>query len=126
MTPISFLFCYGGSLKARMEILHRFRQRSWLIALLFFCLCVALKLNGSSVGMWEQELSERKASKGLLLFEPQPIRTDEWLVWARAARSSSLRKRAVGVSRSPLPHSCTAALTSCSVFTHQRKFHSCI
>src|SRR5437879_224648 len=68
MTPISFLFCYGGGLKARMEMLHRFRQCSWLIALRFFCLCVALKLNGSSVGMWEQELSERKASKGLLLF----------------------------------------------------------
>ena len=47
--------------------IHRFRQCSWLIALLFFCLCVALKLNGSSIGMREQELSERKASKGLLL-----------------------------------------------------------
>src|SRR5438874_84723 len=89
MTPISFLFCYGGGLKARMEILHRFRQCSWLIALLFFYLCVALKLNGSSVGMWEQELSERKASKGLLLFEPQPIRTDEWLVWTPASLYSA-------------------------------------
>jgi hypothetical protein len=63
---VSFFAMVGG-LKARMEILRRFRQCSWLIALLFFCLCVALKLNGSSVGMWEQELSERKASKGLLL-----------------------------------------------------------
>src|SRR5437016_2425492 len=89
MTPISFPFLLWWRLKARMEILHRFRQRSWLIALLFFCLCVALKLNGSSVGMWEQELSERQASKGLLLFEPQPIRTDEWLVWTPAALSQA-------------------------------------
>jgi hypothetical protein len=64
-----------------MEILHRFRQCSWFIVLLLFCLCVALKLSGSSVGMWEEQLSGRNASKGLLLFEPQPIRTDEWLVW---------------------------------------------
>src|ERR1700737_532995 len=72
-----------------MEILHGFRQCSWLIVLLLFCLCVALKLNGSSVGMWEQELSGRKASKGLLLFEPQPVRTDEWLVWTPAALSQA-------------------------------------
>lgn len=96
-------------MKARMEILHRFRQRSWLIALLFFCLCVALKLNGSSVGMWEQELSERKASKGLLLFEPQPIRTDEWLVWTPAALSQArqmpqfpVENPNLGAGRAPL------------------------
>src|SRR5438270_958102 len=92
-----------------IEILHRFRQRSWLIALLFFCLCVALKLNGSSVGMWEQELSERKASKGLLLFEPQPIRTDEWLVWTPAALSQArqmpqfpVENPNLGAGRAPL------------------------
>lgn len=72
-----------------MDKFSRFRQCFWLILFLLFCLCVALKLNGSSVGMWEQELSGRKASKGLLLFQPQPIRTDEWLVWTPAALSQA-------------------------------------
>ena len=72
-----------------MEMLHRYQHFFWLIVLLLFCVCVALKLNGSSVGIWEQELSGREASKGLLLFEPQPIRMDEWLVWTPAALSQA-------------------------------------
>src|SRR5229473_1126983 len=80
-----FSFCYADGLKHRVPVLRQFRQWGWLIVLLLFCACVALKLNGSSVGMWEEELSEREASKGLLLFKPQLIRTDEWLVWTPAA-----------------------------------------
>jgi hypothetical protein len=62
-----------------------FRRWGWVLVLLLFCAGVGLKLNGSSVGMWEQELLQREASKGLILFKPQPIRTDEWLVWTPAA-----------------------------------------
>ena len=68
-----------------MRIIRQFRRWRWLVVLLLFCACVAFKLNGSSVGQWEQELSGKQASKGLLLFHPQPIRTDEWLVWTPAA-----------------------------------------
>lgn len=68
-----------------MQIIQQFRHWRWLIVALVFCAGVALKLNGSSVGRWEEELSGHKASKGLLLFEPRSIRTDEWLVWTPAA-----------------------------------------
>ena len=70
-------------------MIPQLRQWWWLIAVLLFCTSVALKLNGSSVGMWEEELSRQDASKGLLLFKPQPLRTDEWLVWTPAALSQA-------------------------------------
>jgi hypothetical protein len=70
-------------------MIPQLRQWCWLFALLLFCTSVALKLNGSSVGMWEEELSQRDASKGLLLFKPQPLRSDEWLVWTPAALSQA-------------------------------------
>ena len=92
-----------------MRMLGQLRQWRWLIVLLLFCACVTLKLNGSSVGMWDQELSGRKASKGLLLFEPQPIRTDEWLVWTPAALSQArqiprfpIENPNLGAGRAPL------------------------
>src|SRR2546421_2698995 len=85
-----FLLCYSDGLtKNRMRMIPQLRQWWWLIAVLLFCTSVALKLNGSSVGMWEEELSRQDASKGLFLFKPQPLRTDEWLVWTPAALSQA-------------------------------------
>jgi len=65
------------------------RRWWWLILLLLFAASVALKLSGSCVGMWEEELSGKYPPKGLLLFKPQPVRTDEWLVWTPAALSQA-------------------------------------
>ncbi len=59
--------------------------------------------------MWEEELSGRKVSKGLLLFQPQSIRTDEWLVWTPAALSQArqiprfpIENPNLGAGRAPL------------------------
>src|SRR5260370_38629919 len=59
--------------------------------------------------MGEQELSGRKVSKGLVLFAPQPIRTDEWLVWTPAALSQArqiprfpIENPNLGAGRAPL------------------------
>src|SRR5262249_7710544 len=65
------------------------RQWWWLFVLLLFTASVALKLSGSSVGMWAEELSGKYPPQGLLLFKPQPLRTDEWLVWTPAALSQA-------------------------------------
>ncbi len=61
------------------------RRCCWLVVVLAFCACVALKLNGSSVGIWDKELNGAQRSRGLLLFQPQQIRTDEWMIWTPAA-----------------------------------------
>lgn len=45
-----------------------------------FAACVALKLNGSSVGVWQEVLREPGRPPGLLLFTPRHIRADEWYV----------------------------------------------
>jgi hypothetical protein len=61
-----------------------------LLIIALFGLCVFFKLNGSSVGIWDQLYGhEGKKSKGLLLFKPQQVRSDEWAVWTPATLSQA-------------------------------------
>ncbi len=92
------------------------RWRWLLLLLLLFCLCVAFKLNGSSVGVWDLSLHATKTNTpGLLLFKPQPIRSDEWELWTPAALSQSrqtppfpIENPSLGAGRAPRtrPRSC--------------------
>lgn len=55
-----------------------------------FAICVLFKLNGSSVGVWDNLYHDGTVSpKGRLLFKPQEVRSDEWEVWTPAAISQS-------------------------------------
>lgn len=54
----------------------------WLLPVLAFVACVALKLNGSSIGRWQAVLGEPEPIRGLLLSTPKKIRSDEWVVWS--------------------------------------------
>lgn len=56
------------------------QRRWWLVVIALFSAAVALKLNGSSVGAWQQILREPGKPPGLLLFTPKHIRADEWYV----------------------------------------------
>jgi len=82
------------------SVLHRWW---WLIVVLLFVTCVALKLNGSSMGRWQRVLREPEPIRGLLAGTPKNIRSDEWVVWtpsilsqARQLRRSRSRIRASG------------------------------
>jgi hypothetical protein len=54
------------------------RHSRWLLVVALFAVCVAAKLNGSSIGVWQSVLREPGPTRGLLCFKPQPIRGDEW------------------------------------------------
>lgn len=78
-----------------------------LVAL--FCLCVSLKLNGSSVGMWRNLLEEPGIARGLLFSSPKRIRVDEWSIWTPAMLSQArqvppfpIENSNLGAGRSPL------------------------
>ncbi len=58
-----------------------------LVAL--FCLCVSLKLNGSSLGMWRNLLEEPGVARDLIFSSPKRIRVDEWAVWTPAMLSQA-------------------------------------
>jgi hypothetical protein len=91
-------------------MLEQIRRWRWLILLLLFCVCVAFKLNGSSVGAWDSVLHDtRPRPPGLLLFKPQPIRSDEWQLWTPAALSQArqtppfpIENFSLGPGRAPL------------------------
>jgi hypothetical protein len=80
-----------------------------IAAAILFCLAVAFKLNGSSVGVWSELLTERGVPRGLIFSAPRKIRMDEWAVWTPLALSQARQKRPfpienanVGAGRSPL------------------------
>src|SRR5947207_2920705 len=70
-------------------MIARVRRWIWPGLILLFCLCVFLKLNGSSVGFWKEILNDPSRPEGLLLFKPRPVRADEWHVWTPAALSQA-------------------------------------
>lgn len=90
--------------------MSRFVQRWWWMgAVLLFAACVALKLNGSSIGCWKRVLAEPEPIRGLLLSTPKTIRTDEWLVWtpsilaqARHNPPFPIENANLGAGRAPL------------------------
>src|ERR1700736_2032873 len=92
------------------------RRWRWLFLLLLFCACVALKLNGSSIGAWDDELYEtRPSSRGLLLFKPQHVRSDEWLVWTPAALSQARQTPPFPVRNPSLGAGCAPMLMNLPV-----------
>lgn len=86
------------------------RRWWWLlpVALLFFG-CVALKLNGSSIGAWQNALKEPAPIRDLVLSTPKKIRSDEWVVWtpsmlsqARQTPAFPIENSNLGFGRAPL------------------------
>jgi hypothetical protein len=80
-----------------------------LLVALIFCLCVSLKLNGSSLGVWQTILREPGPPPGLLLFKPRWIRSDEWdvttpsmLSQARQLPPFPIENPSLGAGRAPL------------------------
>ena len=76
---------------------------------LFFCLAVGLKLNGSSVGMWRNLLTEPGIARGLILSSPKHLRVDEWAIWTPAMLSQArqnppfpIENPSLGAGRAPL------------------------
>ena len=79
------------------------------LSIVLFGLGVGLKLNGSSIGMWQKILREPGPPPGLLLFEPQLIRIDEWnvttpsmLSQARQSPAFPIENPSLGAGRAPL------------------------
>jgi hypothetical protein len=92
-------------------------RRWWSVAVLvLFATCVALKLNGSSIGLWQRALREPKPIRGLLLGESKKVRSDEWAVWtpfllsqARQNPPFPTENPNIGAGRAPLLMSLPAA-----------------
>jgi hypothetical protein len=89
--------------------LVRFVPPWWLLAIVLFGLCVGLKLNGSSIGVWQAILHEPGPPRGLLLFKPRLIRSDEWdfitpsmLSQARQSPAFPIENANLGAGRAPL------------------------
>lgn len=66
------------------KILTKLVKYRWIIALIIFILCVAFKLHGSSIGIYDgifpTHISEADAQKYHILGGPQIIRGDEFVV----------------------------------------------
>lgn len=81
----------------------------WLAVALLFLSCVALKLNGSSIGRWRNVVREPEPVRGLLFSTPKKIRSDEWVVWtpsilsqARQTPPFPIENSSLGSGRAPL------------------------
>jgi hypothetical protein len=89
----------------------RLLRRWWwllLMGALFFG-CVALNLNGSSIGAWQAVLKEQAPIRGLVLSTPKSIRMDEWIVWTPSTMSQArqtppypIENSNLGYGRAPL------------------------
>ena len=81
----------------------------WLAVVGLFALCVSLKLNGSSIGVWQKVLNEPGPIRGLMLFKPEEVRADEWshitpsiIAQARHSPRFAIENESLGAGRSPL------------------------
>lgn len=66
-------------IKKIIDYLIRYR---FLFSLIIFILLIVLKLHGSSIGMWDEYITEKinPSEKSLILGKNRAIRSDEWLV----------------------------------------------
>jgi uncharacterized membrane protein (UPF0136 family) len=85
------------------------KRRWWLGIVGLFVLCVSLKLNGSSIGVWQKVMKEPGPVRGLLLFKPEEVRADEWshitpsmIGQARHSPPFPIENESLGGGRSPL------------------------
>ncbi len=83
-------------------------RRFLLLLLTAFVALTALGLHGSSVVMWSVILHEEETAHALLLGQPQPVRSDEWLVWTPSALAQAqheppwpVENPALGAGHSP-------------------------
>ena len=90
-------------------------------AAILFCVAVAFDLNGSSVGMWRELLTEPGPAPGLIFSTPKRIRVDEWCVWTPSSLSQARKKPAfptenssLGAGRSALSASTGGTVLSCA------------
>jgi hypothetical protein len=70
----------GDRIQAVIDQIIRAR---FLLALLAFILMLVFKIHGSSLAMWDQYVSDYAKdgnSQSVILGEPRPIRSDEWMV----------------------------------------------
>ncbi|MFD1900354.1 hypothetical protein GQR36_10700 [Enterococcus termitis] len=70
----------GDRIQAVIDQIIRAR---FLLALLAFILILVFKIHGSSLAMWDQYVSDYAKdgnSQSVILGEPRPIRSDEWMV----------------------------------------------
>lgn len=88
---------------------HALSRWWWLALVAVFFACVALRLNGSSVGRWQMVLRETGPIRGLFLSTPKKIRSDEWVVWtpsmfaqARHNPPFPIENSNLGAGRAPL------------------------
>ena len=92
------------------DLVIRLLSRWWWVAVsLLFLSCVALKLNGSSIGCWQNALREPAPIRGLLFSTPKKIRSDEWVIWtpsilsqARQTPPFPIENPNLGAGRTPL------------------------
>jgi len=71
-------------------------------AAILFCVTVAFELNGSSVGMWRELLTEPGVARGLIFSAPKRIRVDEWGVWTPSTLSQARHKPPFPIENSNL------------------------
>lgn len=66
--------------KKVLNVVIKFR---FLISIVFVALFIAFKLNMSSIGMWNQQITQTSSGKedtSVIVGEPKAIRTDEWKI----------------------------------------------
>lgn len=80
-----------------------------LLIVALFAVCVFFKLNGSSVGFWNELLSDPSRPAGLIFGTPKHVREDEWGVWtpfmlsqARQQPPFPIENPSLGGGRAPL------------------------
>ena len=81
----------------------------WVAVALLFAVCVAARVNGSSIGRWQLVLGEPEPIRGLVAGTPKNIRSDEWVVWtpsilaqARHTPPFPIENPNLGAGRAPL------------------------
>ena len=87
----------------------------WLAVALLFISCVALKLNGSSIGRWRNVVREPQPVRGLVFSTPKKIRSDEWVVWTPSILSQARQTPPFPIENSSLGHGRTPLLMSVPV-----------
>src|SRR2546430_6679974 len=75
----------------------------------------SLKLNGSSVGMWRNLLTEPGIARGLIFSSPKQVRVDEWGIWTPAMLSQARQNPPFPIENPSLGAACAPLLVSIPV-----------
>jgi hypothetical protein len=93
-----------------MKSLDSTAKRFLLVCGLLFAVAFAFRLNGSSTFIWQGLLYDQQNPGGLVAGAPEPVRSDEWLVWtpaaiAQANRGFPVENPSLGAGRAPFLYS---------------------